>query len=111
VNLRSFLVKGSYFEPIGYSGNSKDEVVRTELPYGKWTTADGSEYLFNRNYENIIGKDNQGNLKAVHPYYWHDNIVKHEYYYNDLTTPWRKKATLLKVAEIKHNFIRGQEPN
>src|SRR5687767_2848106 len=34
-----------------------DTLILKSLPYGKWTTKNGEEYLFNRDYEPILGYD------------------------------------------------------
>jgi len=69
-------VKHGIFEGVQfYSSGSptKSQLVKgfiqTELPYGLWSCADGSEVLFNRNYNPIRRrvKDAHGNLVVTIP--------------------------------------------
>jgi hypothetical protein len=59
-----------------------DTLIYKTLPYGKWTTKNGEEYLFNREYEPIAGWDNNTNTPIpVLPTTWIHDIVQTEGYY------------------------------
>jgi hypothetical protein len=57
---------------------------RLLMAYGKWTTKDGREVVYNRRYRPIWERQSPN-----HPWVkanlgeWVDDIVAHEYYYND----------------------------
>lgn len=60
--------------------------MRLCMPYGKWTCADGTEVLFNRDYCPIWLRTPSGFVYDIAP-----NVlvphVKQEFYYQDSTTP------------------------
>jgi hypothetical protein len=60
--------------------------VRRTLPYGKWTCADGREVLFNREYQPIMQRKDGVVSYADHGE-WVENIVSHEYFYDDSCDP------------------------
>ena len=98
--------RSDYSNPTGRT--PREILIRCEMPYGMWTLKDGSVFLYNRCYENLVGKDPNGGLIIAHPDKWHGKenpIVKHDYFYNDLTNPVRNKKTLEKVMQIKHEFL------
>jgi len=67
---------------------AEKEYCRVTLPYGKWTTKDGTEVLFNRKYQPIWVKhfDRKADIAALD--WWVPNIVKQEWYYNDGNPPY-----------------------
>lgn len=78
-----------------------DELIYKTLPYGKWTTKDNKEYLFNRDYEPIQGWDLENNtLIIVSSFNWIQEIVKEEFYYNGDCYPTRNEKTLRKCWDI-----------
>lgn len=64
--------------------NLKDDLLSKVLPYGKWTTTNNEEYLFNRDYEPIAGWNLETN-KAIPilPSMWVGEIIEEQtvYYY------------------------------
>jgi hypothetical protein len=60
--------------------------LRRQLPYGKWTCADGREVVFNREYQPILQRLN-GVCAYANPGEWVENIIDTEMYYDDLTNP------------------------
>jgi hypothetical protein len=99
-------------EYIDIDKTSKKELIKSELPYGIWTLKDNTVFLFNRYYENLIGKNSNGELITIHPDFWHGKenpIIKHEYFYKDFTSPVRNKKMLERVIRIKNEFLRGKE--
>lgn len=63
------------------------EYYRVAYPYGKWTTKDGAEVLFNREYQPIWVKHPDGKVDSAARDWWVPNIVKQEWYYNDSNPP------------------------
>lgn len=60
--------------------------MRIVLPYGKWTCADGTEVLFNRDYRPIWRRHPNGMVVPADPDEW-VNFVKQEYIFGELNTP------------------------
>ncbi|MEN5436788.1 hypothetical protein ABE545_24430 [Sphingobacterium faecium] len=61
--------------------------MRLYLPYGKWKLNDGTEILFNRDYNPIWAKSITGVVKAIEPDTdINSNIV--ESYFDDKTAPY-----------------------
>lgn len=65
--------------------------MRLTLPYGKWTCADGTEVLFNRDYCPIWYKTPTGKVGTLDPDTW-ISYVETNHYYNDGQIPWRKNS-------------------
>jgi hypothetical protein len=55
-------------------------------PYGKWTCADGTELLFNRDYRPIWRKTKSGTVIAADPDEW-VIFSKQEYFFGDHNAP------------------------
>ena len=64
----------------------KKDDLRTRLPYGKWTCADGREVFFNRYYKPIWERMGS-KVSVADPDEW-VKWVKQEWFYDDLTTPY-----------------------
>jgi len=62
--------------------------MRIWLPYGKWTCADGTEVLFNRDYCPIWQKNKNGTVSAIEPDIYIEKEEPGEFYFNDRTAPW-----------------------
>lgn len=79
-----------------------DTLIYKSLPYGKWTTADECEYLFNRDYEPILGWDNKTSAAIpVLPTTWIRDIVNAEHYYGeDVDYPTESVKTMRKCMNI-----------
>jgi hypothetical protein len=60
--------------------------IRRSLPYGKWTTANGTEVLFNREYQPFV-KRKDGTVTYIDRNTWIKDIVKTEMYYDDSNAP------------------------
>jgi hypothetical protein len=67
---------------------AEKEYYRVTLPYGKWTTEDGTEVLFNRKYQPIWVKHPDGKVDSAARDWWVSNIVKQEWYYDDSNRPY-----------------------
>lgn len=82
--------------------NLIDNLILKSLPYGKWTTKDNEEFLFNRDYEPIIGWDLTLNKPIpVSPGMWiGGNGRKEEFYYSGENYPYRDENTLRKCWDI-----------
>lgn len=68
--------------------DTEKEYYRTTYPYGKWTTKDGTEVLFNRKYQPIWMKHPDGKVSSAPRDWWVPNIVKQEWYYNNGNRPY-----------------------
>lgn len=78
------------------SGDEKHQLMifamvylgRRGLPYGRWTTQDGHQILFNREYQPLMWKHaiNQDNVHAEKDSWVHD-IVKEEFFWDDNSNP------------------------
>ena len=79
-----------------------DNIINKHLPYGKWTTADHKEYLFNRDYEPIMGWDLETDSPiAVNHNLWVKDIVNAEWYYgNEIADPTDSVAVMRKLWNI-----------
>jgi hypothetical protein len=84
---------------------AKIRALRSYLPYGKWTCADGREVLFNRAYKPIWQRRN-GRVEIADAREWVKDIQGEEWFFNDLTAPWEGytargcRKTLLKCIGI-----------
>jgi len=65
--------------------------MRDTLPYGKWTTKDGMEVLFNRHYQPIWKKDSSGVVTEANKNWWVPNILLQEFYYDDSSPPYGRR--------------------
>ena len=64
--------------------------ARRTLPYGMWTTFDGRQVLFNREYQPILEKkDRQCAHCDRDEWVNHTQIESVRYFYDDLTAPMR----------------------
>lgn len=78
--------------------------LRLKLPYGKWTCADGSEVIFNRDYCPIWVKSQNEDVASIDP---DTEIIftgDAEYYFDDGTAPWY--GSRKKLGECL-NILRG----
>jgi hypothetical protein len=67
------------------------QFTRERWPYGKWTTGDGGEFLYNRAYEPIWQRRPGGQPTVAKPWNWVHDIVKDELFFDDRTAPWRNR--------------------
>ena len=66
------------------------------MPYGMWTTADGTEVLFNRGYEPFLRRK-AGKVEVCEPY-WVEDIVRSIHFRSgDPTLNTRRLADMAKV--------------
>lgn len=63
-----------------------EHTARREIPYGIWTCEDGSEVIFNREYQPIYCRKDGVNTYDDRSR-WVKNITNVKYLFNDLTTP------------------------
>ena len=59
------------------------------VPYGRWTTSDRREVLFNRSYWPVLERRPGERAKAARPSEWVDDIVQSDYFFDDWSVPWR----------------------
>ena len=82
----------------------KDNLIFKSLPYGKWTTLDNKEFLFNRDYEPIAGWDINRNVPIpTMPKMWIDNIDSEQtimYYGGLIEYPTTSELTLRKCWDV-----------
>jgi hypothetical protein len=80
---------------ISESGDEKHQLMifaitysaRRSLPYGRWTTHEGHEILFNREYQPIAWRLADGTLAHAVRDEIIEDIVKEEFFYNDSNSP------------------------
>lgn len=73
--------------------------MRTVLPYGKWTCADGREVLFNRKYEPIAQRIPGSQATSADA----DERVafeREEWFYDDGRPPWRDRRTAQQCCTV-----------
>lgn len=72
---------------------SEAEIMRCRLPYGIWICMNGSQILFNRDYNAIWLKPKEGGVVAIDP---DARIIYTEqvFFFNDNNPPWINKRTL-----------------
>lgn len=86
------------------------DYIRAVFPYGKWVTEDGTEILFNRNYQPIWMKRSSGEVTKADPNWWVPNILTQEWYYDETCPPYgdgRKtmtKNSLQRVIDALNKF-------
>lgn len=85
-----------------------DKILLKGLPYGKWTTKDNEEYLFNREYDVICGrKIGDTELIPVTIDTWVDGIVEEEFYYQDGEYPTRDKKNFIQCLLILEDWMEA----
>lgn len=62
--------------------------LRLKLPYGKWTLADGTEILFNKDYCPLWLKKPNGKAKPIDHRGWVDSERELEFYFDESNQPW-----------------------
>lgn len=77
-------------------------VYRLLLPYGMWTNADGTQTLFNREYQPIARRLNL-DIEGVKRSEWVQHVSQ-EYLYNDSNPPWKTAKTLTLCLEKLFEF-------
>ncbi|MNL59254.1 hypothetical protein D3C87_1829650 [compost metagenome] len=86
--------------------------MRLYLPYGKWKLNDGTEILFNRDYNPIWAKSITGVVKAIEPDTdINSNVV--ESYFNDKTAPYynyNKKSFTFCLSILKDWGVENKNP-
>lgn len=86
------------------------DYMRLTLPYGMWTTEQGTKVLFNRNYQPIWVMQPSGEVTEANRDWWVPDIVTQEWYYNDDCPPYgdgRKtetKNSLKRIVEALNDF-------
>jgi len=84
------LDRESFTVPKDQSGAANFIPMRLVLPYGKWTCADGTEVLFNRDYSPLWYKSPNGKVGTLDPDTW-VSWKGSSHYFNDGQVPWHKK--------------------
>lgn len=97
--------------PKEQSSISAFKPMRLWLPYGKWTYADGTELLFNRDYRPLWARRKDGKVIPVDPDAMVENNGGGEFFFDDETTPWggNKKAlttciSILQAWGVEHHI-------
>jgi hypothetical protein len=76
------------------------ESPRWRLIYGQWTTADGSEVLFDRRYRPRWRRTPDGTVEPADPSQWIEGIVQENWFYTDRASlSERKQINARIVAE------------
>ena len=89
---------------------TKRKPMRLYLPYGKWSCADGSEVLFNRDYKPMWVKSKVGVVTGIESNTW-IKFEKQIYYYEEHNPPWNDKKTFtVCTAVLKEWGVSDQEP-
>ena len=70
---------------------AEKEYYRVTLPYGKWTTEDGTEVLFNRKYQPIWVRHTNKKADIAALDWWVPGIVKQEFYYDESNPPYGRR--------------------
>jgi hypothetical protein len=86
-----------------------NSLLSKSLPYGKWTTSKQEEYLFNRDYEPIMGWNLI--LKKpipVYPRMWIYEIKDAELYYDGRSNPIKDEKTLRKCWDILADWSKRE---
>jgi hypothetical protein len=81
--------------------------LRTSLPYGMWTCADGREVLFNRNYKPIWQRID-GVVTAADPDEW-VLWVSQQWLFDDCAPPWVSIATRRRCETVLVEWAGGPE--
>lgn len=76
------------------SRNIKHHIKRLTLPYGFYKLSDGSQVMFNRNYQPLKKRSAEGILEGIKPNVWVNEIVGNKYLYNDSNPPSLSIETL-----------------
>lgn len=82
------------------------EYERCSLPYGLWTCADGSEVLFNRHYQAILGRAD-GTLTEEWNGVWVPHVAE-EWFYTD-SDRRSLRAMRRKLIDVLTAFKSGQD--
>ena len=84
--------------------------MRIVLPYGKWTCADGTEVLFNRDYRPIWKKHPNGKVVAADPDEW-VNFVNQKWQYGELNTPHEHRNSYrMCIEQLRHWGVEYEAP-
>jgi|GEM_PF-643528 len=84
--------------------------MRLYLPYGKWTCADGTEVLFNRDYCPLWAKKNN-DVIPLDPDTWVRYQHESTHYFNDGSAPWNSKDSLSTAkAALKEWGVENMRP-
>ena len=84
--------------------------MRLYLPYGKWTCADGTEVLFNRDYRPIWEKRPDGTVIAANPDEWIE-FSKQEFCFGELPIPPTDRATFTLCFNILKEWgVEDRQP-
>lgn len=90
-----------------------DNLILKSLPYGKWTTKNNEEYLFNRDFEPIAGWNLILNVSIpVTADTWINDIIeeKTEFYYVGVREyPTKSEKTLRKCWDILADWSERME--
>ena len=84
----------------------KSKKLFAQLPYGKWTCADGREVLFNREYQPIWQR--RGNeVSAADPNEWVE-WVEQAWFYDDAKSPfpWGLRGSNMKTRRYCAQILK-----
>jgi hypothetical protein len=74
--------------------------IRSAMPYGCWTCADGREVLFNRDYIPILERSAPGQPADPADVFEWVPWVEQIWFYNDGNLPWNDRATKKRCEAI-----------
>ena len=74
------------------------ESMRYRLIYGRWTTADGTEVMFDRRYRPRWRRKPDGVVEPADPSQWIDGIVEESWSYSDRTSLSDRKKINARIA-------------
>jgi hypothetical protein len=72
--------------------------ARAKLLYGQWTTADGTEVLFDRKYRPKWRRHPDGTVEPADPSEWIDDIVQENWFYTDRASLSERKQINARIA-------------
>jgi hypothetical protein len=81
---------------------------RDPLPYGIWTLIDGTEVLYDREYQPRWRRKGKGEPAVAMKPYWIDDIAKKEWLYDPTPGPLNS-AEMKRLLEIEKEFVAGKE--
>ncbi len=79
--------------------------LRSTMPYGMFTCADGRDVLFDRNYKPMLQRIN-GVVTAANPDEWIDWTLQ-RFYFDDVDPPWLSAATRARCEAVLSEWRGG----
>lgn len=86
-----------------------DEPMRFRLPYGIWTTEEGRELLFNRDYKPIWERNGKESVEQADRSEWVKGIDGQSWFYGDHNPPWVDRKSLERCTAALGEFLNGED--